>query len=417
MASAVTCVPGVCVRRCGVSRRRGLTVALAAVVALMTLPGMPGAAAQDLEDEAASAADALEHATQREREAVARYEEAVAALPEAEARLEVARAAVEEAEERAESAARAEEQAVADLERAERDHTRLRRDVARAQERVDELIAAAYMGGHAYSFTTVVTAQGPGDLLDRLSLLDQISARTQAALAQLQTAHAQAEAALAAASQARQRAEEARVAAQQALADARAARAEAQAAADQVAALVDARAEALEVARQERARAEAELARVEEQLRAWQEANGAGPTLPSDLTLLMPVDGVLTSGYGMRVHPITGENLMHAGADFGAPAGAPIRAAADGVVMQAGWNGGYGNFTCLSHGTYDGRQLSTCYAHQSEILVAAGDVVQAGAVIGRVGSTGDSTGPHLHFEVRLDGAHTDPLPWLPECLC
>jgi murein DD-endopeptidase MepM/ murein hydrolase activator NlpD len=400
-----------------VSRRRGLTVAVAAAVALATLPGMPGAAAQDLEDEVASAADALAHATEREREAVARYEEAVAALPEAEARLEAARAAVEEAEQRAESAARDEQQALAALERADREHARLRREVERAQEQIDQLIAAAYMGGDAYGFTAVVTARGPGDLLDRLSFLDQISARKRAALAQLQAARAQAEAAVTAASRARQRAEEARVAAQQALADAREARAEAEAAAAEVAALVDARAEALEVARAERRRAEAELARVEEQLRAWQEANGAGPALPSDFTLLMPVDGVLTSGYGMRVHPITGENLMHAGVDFGAPSGAPIRAAADGVVMQAGWNGGYGNFTCLSHGTYDGRQLSTCYAHQSEILVAPDDVVRAGTVIGRVGSTGDSTGPHLHFEVRLDGAHTDPLPWLPECLC
>ena len=86
-------------------------------------------------------------------------------------------------------------------------------------------------------------------------------------------------------------------------------------------------------------------------------------------------------------------------------------------MFRAGWNGGYGNYTCIYHGTYQGKGFATCYAHQSAILVRAGQQVRQGQVIGRVGTTGASTGNHLHFEVRLDGDPVDPLPWLPSCLC
>ena len=85
--------------------------------------------------------------------------------------------------------------------------------------------------------------------------------------------------------------------------------------------------------------------------------------------------------------------------------------------MRAGWAGGYGNNTSLSHGRQSGRSLSTCYGHQSKILVDDGQWVRRGQVIGRVGSTGGSTGNHLHFEVRLDGEPRDPEGWLPGCLC
>jgi murein DD-endopeptidase MepM/ murein hydrolase activator NlpD len=103
--------------------------------------------------------------------------------------------------------------------------------------------------------------------------------------------------------------------------------------------------------------------------------------------------------------------------DIGAGTGTPIVAAADGEVVIAGWSGGYGNYTCVGHGTYQGRALATCYAHQSRILVSEGQQVRRGQLIGRVGSTGASTGAHLHFEVRLSGTPVDPAPWLPACVC
>jgi murein DD-endopeptidase MepM/ murein hydrolase activator NlpD len=94
--------------------------------------------------------------------------------------------------------------------------------------------------------------------------------------------------------------------------------------------------------------------------------------------------------------------------DFGAGYGEPIRAAADGTVVEAGWLGGYGNATVIDHG----KGMATLYGHQSKILVSQGQSVKRGQVIGLVGATGFATGPHLHFEVRIDGTPVDPLPYL-----
>ena len=124
--------------------------------------------------------------------------------------------------------------------------------------------------------------------------------------------------------------------------------------------------------------------------------------------LAPPVNGPITSGFGPRVHPIFGNVRMHTGIDFGASVGTPIRAAADGVVVIAGPYGGYGNATVIDHGN----ALATLYGHQSALLVATGDRVNRGQVIGLVGCTGYCTGPHLHFEVRLYGTPVDPLHYL-----
>jgi hypothetical protein len=132
--------------------------------------------------------------------------------------------------------------------------------------------------------------------------------------------------------------------------------------------------------------------------------SAAGWTLPLD-----PGTYTLTSGYGPRVSPTGGSGTVHAGLDFAAPTGTPIRAAADGVVTFAGFNnGGFGNLVIIATAP----NVLTYYAHQSALSVATGAQVSAGQVIGAVGTTGDSTGPHLHFEVRVAGATVDPLPYL-----
>ena len=125
-----------------------------------------------------------------------------------------------------------------------------------------------------------------------------------------------------------------------------------------------------------------------------------------------PLAGRLTSRFGTRFDPYYRVWQLHPGVDLAAPTGTPILAAADGRVSRVGWYGGYGNYTCIAHGRADGQRLSTCYGHQSRLLVSPGQRVRAGQVIGLVGSTGASTGPHLHFEVRLGGRPVDPLPWL-----
>ncbi|MEH0981433.1 M23 family metallopeptidase [Micromonospora sp. CPCC 205556] len=128
--------------------------------------------------------------------------------------------------------------------------------------------------------------------------------------------------------------------------------------------------------------------------------------------LSSPLSGRLTSRFGTRFDPYYHRWQLHAGVDLAAPTGAPILAAAGGRVTRAGWYGGYGNYTCIDHGRADGQRLSTCYGHQSRLLVSPGQQVRTGQLIGRVGSTGASTGPHLHFEVRLGGRPVDPLPWI-----
>ncbi|HMR12116.1 MAG TPA: M23 family metallopeptidase [Arachnia sp.] len=145
----------------------------------------------------------------------------------------------------------------------------------------------------------------------------------------------------------------------------------------------------------------------------------AQPAGPESSRVVFPVpEGtwVLTSEYGPRVHPITGEDSFHTGTDFAAPDGTPILAAADGTVTVAEFSGGYGGLIVIEH-TIDGQTIATAYGHMWEhgIHIQAGDIVTAGQHIGDIGSSGNSTGPHLHFEVRLggtDGDHTDPAAWL-----
>lgn len=125
----------------------------------------------------------------------------------------------------------------------------------------------------------------------------------------------------------------------------------------------------------------------------------------------LPVDADfrLTSGFGPRYHPILKYVRLHPGLDLALPAGRPVYAASAGRVVFAAWGGAYGNLVKIQHA--DGVQ--TWYGHLSEFAVRTGDRVEPGATIGRIGSTGLSTGPHLHFEVRLNGVLRDPAPWLP----
>ena len=134
----------------------------------------------------------------------------------------------------------------------------------------------------------------------------------------------------------------------------------------------------------------------------WFDAKGIGARSSSGA--MMPVAGRLTSGFGMRRHPVLGYARMHKGLDIAAPMGAPIRAPMDGVVQMAGWAGGYGRFVKLSHGG----GLATGFGHMSRIAVSSGGRVSKGQIIGYVGSTGMSTGPHLHYELWKNGVPTNP---------
>ncbi|KLE34232.1 M23 family metallopeptidase [Aurantiacibacter luteus] len=123
----------------------------------------------------------------------------------------------------------------------------------------------------------------------------------------------------------------------------------------------------------------------------------------------MPVNDVtLTSSYGMRSHPVLGGRRQHNGVDLAAPTGTPVYATADGVIEMAQWYSSYGNYVQIAHGG----EMETRYAHLSSYTVSAGSQVRQGDLIGYVGSTGRSTGPHLHYEVRVAGAPVDPRPYM-----
>lgn len=138
-------------------------------------------------------------------------------------------------------------------------------------------------------------------------------------------------------------------------------------------------------------------------------AGGSSVALPTGGgQLLWPTNGPLTSPYGYRTHPIFGDSRLHTGIDIGAPYGAPVIAADAGVVAYVGAMSGYGNVIVLDHGG----GLATTYNHLSAFGVSSGQSVGRGAPIGNVGCTGYCTGPHLHFEVRINGSPVDPMPYL-----
>jgi murein DD-endopeptidase MepM/ murein hydrolase activator NlpD len=295
-----------------------------------------------------------------------------------------------------------------------------------ARERVAGFVTATYKGGDLVSLNALLGARTPGDVTQRAGYVDRILTAERESVDDLMTARRAAKQLELDAVSARREADAARGRAEAALAATESAKQRAEAAMAALRTLAARRGKALAVARGERhasllkyREAKAEAARVEAELRAWearQRGNG-GPTLSPGARLLMPVNGWKSSDFGLRFDPFFRVWQLHAGVDLAAPGGAAIHAAASGRVMRAGYNGGYGNFTCISHGRSNGQGLSTCYAHQSRIEVWSGQWVHRGQVIGRVGTTGASTGYHLHFEVRLDGRPSQPLQWLPSCLC
>lgn len=151
---------------------------------------------------------------------------------------------------------------------------------------------------------------------------------------------------------------------------------------------------------------EAESARLRDELAQarWQAA------APGPGGLVWPTDGQVGSGYGYRTHPISGQRRLHSGVDISGPTGQPIVSAGEGLVIHSGWYGGYGMAVVVDHGG-----LATLYAHQSRLLVTEGQVVDAGQQVGEVGSTGYSTGPHLHYEVWVreggDWIAKNPMDW------
>ncbi len=146
----------------------------------------------------------------------------------------------------------------------------------------------------------------------------------------------------------------------------------------------------------------------------WRSMDRTGIVAPTQIATVsvpsrMPLDdATLTSSYGSRIHPVLGSRRNHNGVDLAQPTGTPVYATADGFVSRADYWGSYGNYIQIEHGG----EMETRYAHLSGYAVAAGEQVRKGQLIGYVGSTGRSTGPHLHYEVRIAGDAVDPRPYM-----
>ncbi|GAA0035236.1 MULTISPECIES: peptidoglycan DD-metalloendopeptidase family protein [Brevibacterium] len=158
----------------------------------------------------------------------------------------------------------------------------------------------------------------------------------------------------------------------------------------------------------------AEQDRLAKKVRDWEkEQEKKGNFVYGDGVLANPAKGFpITSQFGYRIHPITGNRKLHTGTDFGVPCGTPIRAAGDGIVVSAGWAGGYGNRVVISHGKIKGKSIASTYNHNTSVKVRDGQKVKKGDVISISGTTGASTGCHLHFEIMESGDYVNAMPFI-----
>jgi murein DD-endopeptidase MepM/ murein hydrolase activator NlpD len=413
-------------------RHSRISPALAICASLVSLLLVPGTAAADSgtsADRASRAVDRaaaiLENATTTARAAALHLEAATAAMPAAQRRVDVSRGTVAAAVTAANTAGRRADAARAAYATVAGDYQQAQDRFAEARDRVDAIAQASYMGSSFSRINVLVQATGPADIMDRLGIVDQIMRIQQQDVDRFFDARRVVRTAQDRAGLARRQAEEAEIAARAKLIDARGAQAAAVRARQALVQLTASRQAALRVADAQRSAvlaryrvAVAEEQRIRAALRGWAVKTGSGGVGQYEGgKLFMPVNGWKSSDFGQRYDPYYRVWQLHAGTDFAAPGGTPIHAAAFGRVIRAGWYGGYGNYTCISHGQVSGYVFQTCYGHQSAILVRVGQYVRRGQVIGRVGTTGASTGNHLHFETRFDGVPRSPLQYLPACLC
>jgi len=306
------------------------------------------------------------------------------------------------------------DEAVAQLDTAKRRLAVMRAHLKRALVSLRERLVAIYETGTPDLLSVIVGANGYDDLVNRTEYLNRIHGMDEAIVGRVRELRDQVKRTVARLRTAKNRIEAARdaiAAEEQALATARAAVQQRQAA---LMAARGARVAALRRIRAHEEELDGSVAKIQAQIASRLAGYGsaplpAGPIRGGSGGLIWPVNGPVVSGFGSRT--IGGSYEYHPGIDIAVPSGTPIRAAATGTVIftePESSSGGYGNFTCIDHGG----GLSTCYAHQQSFAVSSGQSVSQGQVIGYSDCTGYCLGPHLHFEVRINGAVTDPMAYL-----
>lgn len=293
------------------------------------------------------------------------------------------------------------------------------------REALAELARQAYMGGDFQRLSVVMNAQSPEDLTSAMSYYETVNRSEKQVLADLDALQADLEVKRASLDESHERILAEQKSAAAAVEATTRARNTATAAQAQVQTLIAARGVALEKAEdlkdeieQRLAVMKAESDRLAEVIRkraeaARKAAEKTGKKIVQGTGLLSrPVSGPITSPYGMRYHPILHRYKLHTGTDFGVPSGTAVRAAREGTVIEAYYNSAYGNRVVVDHGYVNGVYLVTTYNHLTRDTVSRGEKLDRGEVLGYSGSTGYSTGPHLHFETMEDGHFVDPMRWL-----
>jgi murein DD-endopeptidase MepM/ murein hydrolase activator NlpD len=277
----------------------------------------------------------------------------------------------------------------------------LQAEHAKAVSILEARVRAIYIEDSPDVLSFLVSASSFDDLIDNYEFLERIGLQDRRIATQVETAKRKAAEERRATVHTRRLSAASVAVITAKTADARSVRDELAAGRDTLLAARRLKQSALSSARDSRAEQLAEVEALAAAIRDAQ-AGSTGSGAPSAAGFIWPVNGPVVSGFGMRW------GRMHEGIDIAAALGTPIHAAASGTVIHAGWLGGYGNLVVVDHG--DG--LATAYAHASAILVAVGQQVSQGDTLSLVGSTGNSTGPHLHFEVRVNGSAVDPLLYL-----
>ena len=286
----------------------------------------------------------------------------------------------------------------------------LQAEYRRAVEILEGRVRAIYIHGQPDVLSVLVSAQSFGDVIDRYEFVNRIGLQDQRIARQVEDAKAKAAAKRRATARTRRLAAASVSIISARTEEARVVRDELVASRDTLAAARRLKRSALTNAQETREEyleeveaLQAQSAELAAAIRNAQASAGStGSGVPSAAGFNWPVNGTVTSGYGWRW------GRMHEGIDIAAPTGTPIWSAAAGTVIYAGWLGGYGNLVVVDHGN----GLATAYAHASAILVSVGQSVGQGETVALVGSTGNSSGPHLHFEVRVNGSAVDPLLYL-----
>jgi murein DD-endopeptidase MepM/ murein hydrolase activator NlpD len=286
-------------------------------------------------------------------------------------------------------------------------------EISQLQKKVDQFARSVYQQGPTSQWEIILKSESPSDLTVRLQNIKAVSLSTAKSLDELLAAKGQLVTDAADAEAIRINMQRVADIASQALIDAQNAADRAAAAKTEVDKLVKQEANALKVAEDDKAEVQKQYNELRaEQIRIAALAKAAGTQGPVDPQATGPLSWPLPGhaaggGVGWRVHPVYKYKSCHTGVDSGAPKGTPIHAAADGVVLSTTVSRAYGNMTLIDHGG----GMVTMYAHQSSFGVSPGQVVENQEVIGYVGSTGFSTGPHLHFEVHLNGVPYNPMGW------